>query len=92
MSKLTPEEAVRMQTHLETVNGFEPRRHPLNVVLIRSSYDPFEGPFEIDLGWKQAITGDTLVEVVPLRHHDFLSRAHIGRVAEVVKNHLNSRS
>ena len=92
MSELTPEEAVRMQTHLETVNGFEPRRHPLNVVLIRSSYDPFEGPFEIDLGWKQVITGDTLVEVVPLRHHDFLSRAHIGRLAEVVKNHLNSRS
>ena len=89
---LTPEEVARMQAHLDTTVDFQPRRHPLNVVLIRSSHDPFEGPFELDLGWSQAISGDTQVEVVPLRHHEFLSRKHIGQVAEIMRSHLNSRT
>ena len=92
MSELTSEEAARMQMHLDTTTDFQPRRRPLDVVLIRSSYDPFEGPFELDLGWKQATTGDVLVEVVPLRHHDFLDKNHIGHVAEIMKNHLNART
>ena len=92
MSELTSEEAARMQMHLDTTTDFQPRRHPLNVVLIRSSHDPFEGPFELDLGWKEAVTGNIQVEVVPLRHHDFLDRNHIGLVAEIMKNHLNSRT
>ena len=90
MSELTTEEATRMQAHLDTTTDFQPRRHPLDVVLIRSSYDPFEGPFELDLGWKQAVTGNTVVEVVPLRHHDFLDKNHIGLVAEIMKTYLNS--
>ena len=91
MSELTPEESARMQAHLDTTIGFKPRRHPLNVVLVRSSHDPFEGPFDLDLGWKQAITGNILVEVVPLRHHDFLDKNHIGHVAEIMKTHLEAR-
>ena len=91
LSGLTSEEAARMQAHLDITVDFKPRRHPLNVVLIRSSHDPFEGPFELDLGWSQAIAGDTQVEVVPLRHHEFLSRKHIGQVAEIMKTHLSSR-
>ena len=91
MSKLTAEESARMQAHLDTVIDFKPRRHPINVVLVRCSHDPFEGPFEIDLGWKQAITGDTVIEVVPMRHHDFLNKKHSELVAEVMKIHLNAR-
>ncbi len=91
MSELTPEESIRMQAHLDTTIDFQPRRHPLNVVLIRSIHDPFEGPFEFDLGWQQAITGDTSIEVVPLRHNDFLDKNHIQPVAEIMKTHLNSR-
>ena len=91
LSELTPEESARMQAHLDTTMDFQPRRHPLNVVLIRSSHDPFEGPFEIDLGWKQAVAGETLVEVVPLRHHDFLDKNHIELVAETMKTHLKAR-
>ena len=92
MSELTPEESARMQTHLETTVDFQPRRCPLDVVLIRSSHDPFEGPFELDLCWKQAISGNTVVEVVPLRHHDFLGKNQIGLVAEIMKTHLNART
>ena len=91
LSELTAEESARMQTHLDTMVDFQPRRYPLNAVLIRSSYDPFEGPFELDLGWKQVITGNIQVEVVPLRHHDFLDRNHIGLVVEIMKTYLNSR-
>ena len=91
LSELTPEESSRMQAQLDTTMDFQPRRHPLNVVLIRSSHDPFEGPFEFDLGWKQAIAGETLVDVVPLRHHDFLDKNHIEVVAETMKTHLNAR-
>ena len=91
LSGLTPEEASRMQAHLDTTVAFQSRRDPLNVVLIRSSHDPFEGPFELDLGWKQTVSGDIRVEVVPLRHHEFLSKKHIGQVVEIMKTHLNSR-
>ena len=92
LSGLTSEEAARMQAHLDTTVAFQPRRDPLDVLLIRSSHDPFEGPFELDLGWSQAVNGNTQVEVVPLRHHEFLSRKHIGQVAEIMKTHLNSRT
>lgn len=92
VSELTAEESARMQTHLETLIDFQPRRCPLDIVLVRSCHDPFEGPFEYDLGWKQAITGKIIVEVVPLRHHDFLDKKHIVRVAEVIKTYLKSRS
>ena len=92
MSELTYEESARMQAHLDSTIDFQPRRRPLDAVLIRCSHDPFEGPFELDLGWKQAITGNTLVEVVPLRHHDFLDRNHIELVAELMKTHLKSRT
>jgi len=91
LSELTPEESARMQAHLGTTENFQPRRHPINVMLIRSKHDPFEGPFELDLGWKQATAGNIQVEVVPLRHHQFLSKDHIEIVAETMKTHLNSR-
>ena len=92
LSELTAEEAARMQAHLDTTVDFQPQRLPLDVVLIRSSHDPFEGPFELDLGWKQAVSGNIQVEVVPLRHHQFLSKQHIGLAAEIMKTHLNSRA
>ena len=91
MSDLTPEESARMQAHLETTIDFQPRCYPLNVVLVRSSHDPLQGPFEPDLGWKQAITGNVLVEIVPLRHYDFLNKNRIQFVAEIIETHLNSR-
>ena len=91
MSELTPEESVRMQAHLDTTIDFQPRRYPLDVVLVRSIHDPFEGPFELDLGWKQAITGNIEIEVVPVRHNDFLDKNHIQLVAGIMKDHLNSR-
>ena len=91
LSELTPEESVRMQAHLDTITDFQPRRRPLDVVLIRCNHDPFEGPFELDLCWGQAITGSTQIEVGPLRHLDFLDRKHIDGVAEIMKTHLKSR-
>ena len=92
VSELTAEESARMQAHLDTTMEFEPRNYPLDVVLLRSSHDPFEGPFEYDLGWSQAITGNTEIEVIPLRHHDVLDKNHIQPMADIVKKHLNARS
>ena len=91
MSALTPEEAARMQTHLETMINFQPRRYPLDVVLVRSQHDPFEGPFEADLGWSQAIEGKTQIEVLSLRHYDFLNKKFSETVAATMKSHLNAR-
>ena len=45
LSDLTLEEATRMQAHLDTTVAFQPRRHPLDVVLVRSSHDPIRRPF-----------------------------------------------
>jgi len=91
MSALTPQESARMQTHLETTIYFQPRRYPLDVVLVRSLYDPFEGPFESDLGWSQAIQGKTQVEIVSLRHNDFLNKEFSETIAKIMKSHLNDR-
>ena len=91
MSELTPEEAARMQAHLETTIDFQPRRYPLDVVLVRSLHDPFEGPFESDLGWSQAIQGKTQIEIVSLRHNEFLNKKFSETVAEPMKRHLNAR-
>ena len=68
-----------------------PRRYPLDVVLVRSLYDPFEGPFESDLGWSQAIQGKTQVEIVSLRHNDFLNKEFSETIAKIMKSHLYDR-
>ena len=91
MSELTPQEAARMQTHLDTTTDFQPRRYPLDVVLVRSLHDPFEGPFESDLGWSQAIQGKTHIEIVSLRHNEFLNKKFSKTVAQTMKRHLNAR-
>ena len=91
MSELTPDESARMQAHLETTIAFQPRRYPLDVVLVRSPHDPFAGPFESDLGWSQAIQGKTQIEIVSLRHYDFLNKKFSESVAEIMKRHLNAR-
>ena len=91
MSELTPQESARMQAHIDTANDFLPRRYPLDVVLVRSLHDPFEGPFESDLGWSQAIQGKTQIEIVSLRHHDFLNKNFSETVTETMKRHLNAR-
>ena len=91
MSELTPQESARMQAHLNTIIDFQPRRYPLDVVLVRSPHDPLQGPFESDSGWSQAIQGKTQIEIVPLRHHDFLNKKFSQTVAEIMKSHLNSR-
>ena len=91
MSTLTPEESARMQAHLDTTIDFQPRRYPLDVVLIRTPHDPLQGPFESDLGWSQAIQGKTQIEIVSLRHYDFLNKKFSETIAEAMKTHLNSR-
>ena len=92
LSELTREEALRMQAHLETTIDFQPRGCPLDVVLVRCANDPFEGPFERDLGWSQAIAGDTTIEVISVRHNDFLDKKHVEPLAEIMKRHLQARA
>ena len=91
VSGLTPEESARMQAHLDTTIDFQPRRYPLDVVLVRTPHDPFEGPYESDLGWSQAIQGKTQIEIVSLRHYDFLNKKFSDTIAKTMKTHLNSR-
>ena len=91
VSGLTPEESARMQAHLDTTIDFQPRRYPLDVVLVRTPHDPFEGPYESDLGWSQAIQGKTQIEIVSLRHYDFLNKNFSDTIAKTMKTHLNSR-
>ena len=91
ISSLTPQESARMQAHLDTTIDFQPRRYPLDVVLVRSLYDPFEGPFESDLGWSQAIQGKAQIEIVSLRHNEFLNKNFSEIVAETMESHLSAR-
>ncbi len=90
-SDLPADEAARVQTHLDTILNFQPRRLPLNVVLIRGRYDQLEGSFELDLGWNLAVTGDIQVEVISLQHHQFLFKNRVQLLAEKMKAHLNAR-
>ena len=76
---------------LDTTIDFQPRRYPLDVVLVRTPNDPLEGPFESDLGWSQAIQGKTQIEIVSLRHYDFLKEENSETITQTMKRHLNAR-
>ena len=70
--ELTATEAEFMQAHLNAAMEFEPRRLPLDLVLLRTALDPFEGPHEPDLGWSRTVTGHVTVATVAGRHHELL--------------------
>ena len=90
-SELTPEEASRMQAHLDTTLDFRAQGYPIDIVLIRSKHDPLEGPYENSLGWGQAVSGNIQVESVSVRHYDMVAKSKLEPVAEMVRRYLDAR-
>ena len=91
VSELTPEEVSRMQAHLNTTLDFRAQGYPIDIVLLRSKYDPLEGPYEDDLGWNQAVSGSIQVESVAVRHYDIVAKSKLEPVAELVRRYLDFR-
>ena len=91
ISELTPEEAGRMQAHLNTTLEFRAQVCPVDVVLIRSKHDPLEGPYENGLGWEQAVSGNVQIELISVRHYDMVAKGKLEPVAEVVRRYLDAR-
>jgi len=88
----TPHDMELMQHQLQTSLQYEPRRLPLNAVLLRTRLDPFEGPHELDLGWGRVIRGDVAIEAFPGRHEDLLSNASAADLATALARHLGRRT
>jgi len=81
-----------MQAHLDTTLDFRAQGHPIDIVLIRSKYDPLEGPYEDGLGWHQAVSGNIQVESVSVRHYDMVAKNKLAPVAEMVRRYLDARA
>ena len=88
---LTSEEANRMQAHLDTMTKFRAQGYPIDIVLIRSKYDPLEGPHQNNLGWDQAVTGNIQIESVPVRHYDMVAKGKLKPVAKMIRRYLTAR-
>ena len=91
VSELTSEEASRMQAHLNTTSEFRAQGYPIDIVLIRSKHAPLEGPYEKDLGWNQAVSGNIQVESVSVRHYDMVAKSKLKPVADMVRRYLDAR-
>ena len=83
------DEAEFMQTHLSSVMAFEPSRRPIDLVLLRTHLDPFEGPHEPDLGWSRTVTGRVTVATIVGRHHELL-QDRAAELARSIERHANS--
>ena len=86
------EEMELMQLRLDAILSHELRQDPVDVVLLRTLVDPFEGPHEPDLAWGRAITGKVTVEQLPGPHERLLSGEGAKSLARVMERHLLSRT
>ena len=91
VSELTSEEESRMQAHLNTTSEFRAQGYPIDIVLIRSKHAPLEGPYEKDLDWNQAVSGNIQVESVSVRHYDMVAKNKLKPVADMVRRYLDAR-
>ena len=77
-----------MQRRLDAILTFEPDTDPVDIVLLRTRFDPFEGPHEADLAWSRAITGRVDIEQLPGAHEALLTRDGATGLARVLDKHL----
>jgi amino acid adenylation domain-containing protein len=89
---VNPEEIARMQLRLEVILSYEPKQDPIDVILLRTLPDPFEGPHEPDLGWGRAITGKVTVEHLPGPHEKLLTGEGAKSLARALERYLLSRA
>ena len=81
-----------MQAHLDSVIDFRAQGYPIDIVLIRSKHDPFEGPYEDELCWNQAVSGSIQVETVSVRHYDMVGKSTLGPVAAMLSDYVTARA
>jgi amino acid adenylation domain-containing protein len=86
--ELSEAEKALMQSHLNAIMSHTPKRYPIDVVLLRTHLDPFEGPHEPDLGWSRAVTGNIVIDTLPCMHHELLTRDGAPRLAALVRPYL----
>ena len=81
-----------MQLRLDAILSYEPRQDPMDVVLLRTPIDPFEGPHEPDLAWGRTIRGKVVIEHLPGPHEMLLAGEGAKSLARVLERHLLSRT
>jgi amino acid adenylation domain-containing protein len=72
-ARLTIEEVARMQARLDAIMRYKPKGYSIDVTLFRTALDPFDGPYEPDLGWGRALSGRIEIVPIPGRHFELLS-------------------
>jgi hypothetical protein len=81
-----------MQLRLDAILSYKPRQDPIDVVLLRTLFDPFEGPHEPDLAWGRTIRGKVGVEHLPGPHEMLLASEGAKSLARALERHLLSRT
>jgi aspartate racemase len=80
-----------MQAHLSMLMHYKPDPVALDIVLFRSLLDPFEGPYEADLGWSRLVTGRIAIEVFGSRHRDLLGASGAPELGKRINRYLQQR-
>ena len=90
-SKLAPEEAKLVENQLQLIVGHKLDVLPIDVVLMRTRLDPFEGPHEPDLGWQRVTTGRIKVHILDGLHSDLLTPECAPDIAALMASYLLAR-
>jgi hypothetical protein len=64
---------------------------PVNIVLLRTRLEPFEGPHEPELGWQRVTNGSIRVEYLSLPHSELLTPEGAPEVARILERYLLTR-
>ena len=80
-----------MQAHLSMLMHYKPDPVALDIVLFRSLLDPFEGPYEAELGWSRLVTGRIAVEVLASRHRGLLGASGAPELGKRINHYLQQR-
>jgi amino acid adenylation domain-containing protein len=89
--ELTTEARSKWETNLAAFSGFQHRKLPIDITLLRSALDPFEGPHSPDLDWGRVVSGEVLVEIVARRHLDFMLEEGVASLCQYLNRHLLRR-
>ena len=88
---LVPAQQKLVEDHLQMIMNHSFEVMPINIVLLRTRLDPFEGPHEPELGWQRVTSGPIRVEYLSLPHSELLTPEGAPEVARILERYLLTR-
>ena len=87
-TELAPAHHKLIEDHLQMIQHHQFERMPIDIVLLRTELDPFEGPHEAELGWQRVTSGQIRIEYLSLPHMELLTPEGAPEVADIIQRYL----